>query len=93
VVWFGESIPSRPLAQAIAAAEDCDLFMSIGTSSLVYPAAGLATRAQRSGATLVEINPEPTELARQADFVLTGPAGKILPALWQALADRRQRGR
>jgi NAD-dependent deacetylase len=91
VVWFGEPIPARPLELAFAAAGDCELFMSIGTSSLVYPAAGLAARAQQAGATLVEINPEPTELTRHADFALAGPSGQLLPALRQALADRRTR--
>jgi NAD-dependent deacetylase len=92
VVWFGEAIPSGPLVQALAAAQDCDLFMSVGTSSLVYPAAGLAAHAKRAGATLVEINPDPTGLAGQADFVLAGPSGQLLPALCDALAGRRQSG-
>lgn len=93
VVWFGEPIPAGPLEQAIAATEQCELFLSIGTSSLVYPAAGLAARAHRAGAILVEINPEPTELTAQADFVLAGPSGQLLPALYQALADRNRPNR
>ena len=47
VVWFGESIPVGPMTLAAAAAEDCDVFLSVGTSSLVYPAAGLAEVALR----------------------------------------------
>ena len=91
VVWFGEAIPVGPLEQALAAVDSCDLFMSIGTSALVHPAAGLAARAHAAGATLLEINPEPTELTRRADFVLAGPAGQVLPALREALSQRRPR--
>jgi NAD-dependent deacetylase len=91
VVWFGEAIPAGPLERAFAAAGACDVFMSIGTSSLVYPAAGLASRARQAGTILVEINPEPTDLTRHADFALAGPSGQVLPALCQAVAQRRNR--
>ena len=59
VVWFGEAIPPAAL-HAAARATACDLFLSIGTSSVVYPAAGLAAQAQAQGAFTVEINPETT---------------------------------
>ncbi|MCP5425012.1 MAG: NAD-dependent deacylase [Gammaproteobacteria bacterium] len=81
VVWFGESLPAAELHQAEAAAARCELFLSIGTSSLVYPAAELPFLALRSGATVVEINPQPTPLSQHAHFVLQGAAGEILPAL------------
>jgi len=48
VVWFGEAIPRTPMMLAAAAAEDCDVFLSVGTSSLVYPAAGLAQARPRA---------------------------------------------
>jgi NAD-dependent deacetylase len=86
VVWFGEMIPRRALVAADAAAADCDVFLSIGTSSLVYPAAGLAESALRRGVPVIEVNPNPTDLSAHADVVLTGPAGKVLPQLLQALA-------
>jgi len=79
VVWFGEAIPERALDESFAAAADCDVFLSIGTSSLVYPAAGLADLAREHGATVVEINPEPT--ATRCDFVIAGNAGVALPEL------------
>ena len=88
VVWFGEAIPAAALARSFAAAEDCDLFLSVGTSAEVYPAAGLALAAQRHGATLVEVNPLPTSLARHADFVLSAASGTALPAMCDALARR-----
>lgn len=85
VVWFGEIIPQRAMLLADAAAAECDLFLSVGTSSLVYPAAGLAETALRSAARVIEINPNPTDLSRRADVVLRGPSGEILPALLAAL--------
>lgn len=84
VVWFGEAIPTGPMLAAAQAAESCDLFMSIGTSSLVYPAAGLAEAALQSGATVIEVNPNRTDLSRTADFVLAGPSGALLPRLLSA---------
>jgi len=85
VVWFGEMIPRRALVEADAAAADCDAFLSIGTSSLVYPAAGLAEAALRRGVPVIEVNPNPTDLSPHADVVLQAPAGRVLPALRQAL--------
>jgi NAD-dependent deacetylase len=85
VVWFGEPIPVEALQRAFAAVEDCDLFLSVGTSALVYPAAGLAEQAAARGATLVEVNPVPTGLARRADYVWAAASGEALPALLAAL--------
>jgi NAD-dependent deacetylase len=85
VVWFGEAIPPGPMLAAAEAAESCDLFMSIGTSSLVYPAAGLAEAALRSGATVIEVNPNRTDLSGAAHIVLAGRSGEVLPRLHAAL--------
>jgi NAD-dependent deacetylase len=85
VVWFGEAIPLGPMLAAADAAESCDAFLSIGTSSLVYPAAGLAESALRAGATVIEVNPERTDLSRAADVVLAGPSGELLPRLLEKL--------
>ncbi|HSO26873.1 MAG TPA: NAD-dependent protein deacylase, partial [Anaerolineales bacterium] len=68
-----------------AAAENCEVFFSIGTAALVQPAASLPLIAANSGATVIEVNPQPTPLTAQMDFVLPGPAGKILPRLVAAL--------
>lgn len=78
VVWFGEMLPEDALRRAQSAARNCDVFFSIGTSALVYPAADLAELALRSGATVVEVNPEPTPLTPHADFVI---ADRSAPAL------------
>jgi NAD-dependent deacetylase len=85
VVWFGEAIPAEPMLSAAAAAEDCDAFLSIGTSSLVYPAAGLAEVALRRRATVIEINPNATDLSPHVELVLRGPSGQVLPALLQQM--------
>lgn len=86
VVWFGEAIPERALDESCAAAADCDVFLSVGTSSLVYPAAGLADLAKNNGAVVVEINPNPTLHAANFDFALVGNSGTVLPELVDLLA-------
>ena len=85
VVWFGEAIPAEPMTVAAAAAEECDVFLSVGTSSLVYPAAGLAEVALRRRATVIEINPNETDLSPHAHLVLRGPSGQVLPALLERM--------
>lgn len=92
VVWFGEAIPAGLLPRALDAADDCGVFLSVGTSAMVQPAAGLAQRAMQSGATLVEVNPQPTELSELADYVLRANSGVALPALVAALRARRDAG-
>lgn len=81
VVWFGESLPWDALEAAQAAAANCEVFFSIGTSALVEPAASLPLIALRSGACVVEINPQSTPLTRLATYFLPYPAGVVLPAL------------
>jgi NAD-dependent protein deacetylase/lipoamidase len=81
VVWFGEMLPTDALETAITAAGNCDVFFSIGTSSVVYPAADLWRRAKEKGATVIEINKDPTPLTPLADHSFLGKAGEILPAL------------
>jgi NAD-dependent deacetylase len=71
----------RELHSAAEAAARCDVFLSVGTSSVVEPAASLPHTAIRAGAVLVEVNPQPTPLTPSARFALTGPSGVILPAL------------
>ena len=81
IVWFGEALNPDHLQAAEQAARESDVFLVIGTSSVVYPAAALPAIAQRAGATIIEINPEETPLTEQADIVLRGGAGEILTAL------------
>lgn len=81
VVWFGEMLPAGGLEEAFEAARGCDLFFSVGTSSLVQPAASLPFEALRSEAVLVEVNPGETPLSRHADYTVRGRAGEVLPVL------------
>lgn len=80
VVWFGEALPEQAWRDAESASYSCDLFLSVGTSSQVYPAAGLAALAKSQGAKVIEINPEPTE-SSEVDYCIVGKAGKILQRL------------
>jgi NAD-dependent deacetylase len=89
VVWFEESLPEAEMAAAISASRHCDVLFSIGTSTLVYPAAGLPSEALRTGATVIEINPLPTPLSDKAHFVLSGAAGSVLPQLLEGLKAAR----
>jgi NAD-dependent deacetylase len=81
VVWFEEPLPEAELAQAMQASLTCEVFLSVGTSTVVYPAATLPFEALRRGATVVEINPVPTPLTDQAHYALAGAAGVVLPQL------------
>lgn len=81
VVWFGEALPEKALREAFAAARDCDLLLSVGTSGVVQPAAQIPLIAQESGSTVLHINPQPVPLGGERAFGLVGKAGEILPDL------------
>ena len=82
VVWFGESLPIDAWKASVDAAESAEVFLVIGTSAIVYPAASLPQIARRAGAFVLEINIEPTELSDSTDESLIGKAGEILPELF-----------
>lgn len=84
VVWFGESLPQDVLADAMRAAKTCDVFLSIGTSTVVEPAASLPFMALENGATVIEVNPDATPLTRYCSISLRGPSAEVLPALIKA---------
>jgi NAD-dependent deacetylase len=81
VVWFGESLPPQALAAAEAAVQACRVLLVVGTSGAVWPAAGLAGLARRSGAMVVIVNPQPSEIDDEAHHCLSGTAAGLLPAL------------
>ena len=81
VVWFGEALPTDVWQAAEKAARECDLLLVIGTSAVVYPAAGLAHVAKSCGARVVEINVAETPLSREIDLFVPGPSGELLPRL------------
>lgn len=78
VVWFGETLPQEAINNAAAAARRCDFCFSVGTTSLVHPAASLPLLALQNGAALVEINPMETPLSQQADQCIRAPASDAL---------------
>ena len=84
VVWFGEGIDPGIIRRS-AEALDCDVFFTIGTSSLVYPAASLVHEAKSRGAYTVEMNIEATPASRQLDLAIAGPAEEILHNLEKLL--------
>lgn len=88
VVWFGEMLPSQAMEAAERAIERCDLFLSIGTSAVVHPAAGFAQAAKASGARVAEINRDPTPISGLVDWCVQGKSGQTLPALMKAVRER-----
>ena len=81
VVWFGEELPAQALEQAFAAAQSCDLLLSVGTSGVVYPAAQIPRLALQAGARVVHVNMQPVEVGGAREVSLVGAAGELLAAL------------
>jgi NAD-dependent deacetylase len=87
VVWFGEALPEAALTAAVEAAAACDVLLTVGTSGIVYPAAEIPRIAARSGATVIQVNPEPTPLDQVCAVNVRGTAAQVLPALVAAAWD------
>ncbi len=85
VVWFGEQLPEDAFAEAEQAAAMADVYLSVGTSAVVYPAAGLPQLARHAGAYVAEVNPEPSDIAGRMNEVVRGKAGEVLPELVAAV--------
>jgi NAD-dependent deacetylase len=81
VVWFGEALPPAVLDAAARAASEAEVFLVIGTSALVHPAAGLIDIARNSGAAVAELNPDETPYSDAATWSVRGRAGEVLPLL------------
>lgn len=89
VVWFGESLPLDAVDAthaAIEALEPGDVALVVGTSGIVYPAAGLPAMARAEGATVIEVNPHETEISDMCHLHLRGSAADVLPRLVAAVA-------
>ncbi|MFB3127135.1 MAG: NAD-dependent deacetylase [Candidatus Acidiferrales bacterium] len=87
VVWFGEALPADVLRHAMEAAAHAQVFLVVGTSAVVQPAASLPLLAQQNGAKLVEVNLEETPLSAQADASFWGKAGELLPRLLETAVE------
>lgn len=81
IVWFGEQLPDEPWHHAVQATETADVLIVVGTSGLVYPAAGLPESALARGTLVIEVNPEPTPLSASATVSLRDTASAVLPGL------------
>jgi len=86
VVWFGERLPADAVERADSAAQRADVFLSVGTSAVVFPAARYPVVAREQGAYVAEINPDTTGITDDVDESIRGPAGDVLPALVDAVA-------
>jgi NAD-dependent protein deacetylase/lipoamidase len=80
VVWFGEYLPQDQFDASYKAAENADIFFIVGTSAIVYPAASLIYKAKESGAVLIEVNIERTEISSIVNTSFFGKSGDVLPA-------------
>lgn len=87
IVWFGEPLPDAPWNAAVDAVRDTDLLVVVGTSAIVYPAAGLPELALARGIVVVEVNPEPTPLSPSVTATVRESASTALPVLLQRLAE------
>lgn len=81
VVWFGEFLDEALMTASLAAVEECDLLLIVGTSGVVQPAASLAQQAIDQGKTVIEINPEPTVYSDRVTIFLPARAAQVLPKL------------
>jgi len=81
VVWFGEDLPQKIWCKALEAARTAELFLVLGTSAMIYPAASLVRIARRAGARVVEINITETVITNEIDAFHAGPCGELLPRL------------
>jgi NAD-dependent deacetylase len=81
VVWFEEALPADIWSEAEVAVSRCQCLLVVGTSAVVYPAAGLIHQAKLEGARVIEVNLTPTEASRVVDVGLYGPSGQVLPRL------------
>ncbi len=93
VVWFGELLPEGALERAAAAAAACGVFLTVGTSGTVMPAAGLIGVAAQAGAVVIEVNPEPSAMSGFAHINLDEAAGIALPWLVEKIEQWRNRSR
>lgn len=88
-VMFGEPIPPDVLSQCMEEAERCDCMLVVGTSAVVYPAAGLPLIVKQRGGALIEINPRKSELSILCDVCIRAPSGGALPKLVSTLKGLR----
>jgi len=87
VVWYGEDLPHQAWKTAVLLVKDCDLMVSVGTSGIVMPAAGLPDLALASGASVIHVNKADVAMGDQKELMLIGSAAKVLPILLEKISD------
>ncbi|WP_099023972.1 SIR2 family NAD-dependent protein deacylase [Mycolicibacterium palauense] len=93
IVWFGEQLPDGPWDASVEAVVSADLMIVVGTSAIVYPAAGLPELALSRGVPVVEVNPEPTPLSDRVTLCVRQSASSALPALLPQLPELLRQAR
>lgn len=92
VVWFGEALPQYELNRAMQLSRQTDVMLVVGTSGVIYPAAGLPHVAKDAGAAVIEINPTRSGVTDSADVWLAGPSGELLPQVVAVIRAQRSAG-
>ncbi|CAI8848479.1 SIR2 family NAD-dependent protein deacylase [Pseudomonas sp. IT-P176] len=92
VVWYGEDLPPQAWKAAVRLVKNCDLLISVGTSGIVMPAAGLPDLALSSGASVIHVNKVDVAMGEQKEFMLVGSAVEVLPMLLEGLAAGKSKG-
>jgi len=87
VVWYGEDLPHQAWKTAVLLVKDCDLMVSVGTSGIVMPAAGLPDLALASGASVIHVNKVDVAMGDQKELMLIGSAAEVLPMLLEKISD------
>ena len=92
VVWYGEHLPPQAWKAAVLLVKDCDLLISVGTSGIVMPAAGLPDLALASGASVIHVNKADVSMGGQKEFMLVGAAAEVLPMLLERIETGKFQG-
>ncbi|MBV7477511.1 NAD-dependent deacylase [Pseudomonas sp. PDM31] len=85
VVWYEEDLPPQAWKAAVLLVKDCDLLISVGTSGIVMPAAGLPDLALASGASVIHVNKADVAMGEEREFMLMGAAAEVLPMLLERI--------
>jgi len=92
VVWYGEDLPAQAWKTAINLVKDCDLLVSVGTSGIVMPAAGLPDLALASGASVIHVNKVDVAMGEPREFMLMGGGAEVLSMLFERIETGKSRG-
>lgn len=92
VVWYGEDLPAQPWKTAVNLVKDCDLLVSVGTSGIVMPAAGLPDLALESGASVIHVNKVDVAMGEPREFMLMGGAAEVLSMLLERIETGKSMG-